>query len=118
MRPIRTREELIDFAARRAPSAACATALKDMEGALVLGAHDPAVAGLPGWIIKVTSQHGRVWILAVGMDADNQEYVCRQVDEIPDTYTGCVTGRPGIMNGDDTEYRRALRCQVHPEDSY
>lgn len=82
---VTTRSALIDAVYQRAPSRACQRAIRDGHGRVeVLG----GFSEIPpyreaGWLCRVTSRHGRVWLMAMLADEVNHRYRVVQVDEVP-----------------------------------
>lgn len=55
----------------------------------------------PGWIVRVTSVYGRVWIMGVVPEEVHHSILVKQLDEIPLKYKLAKTGNPlfdGINN--------------------
>lgn len=80
---ISTRTDLIEFIRSTAPLKAVRRAMDD-GGYEVLGgfaALPPHV--LPGFIVKVTSKHGKVWPVAVAINEHKHQYEVYILDNIP-----------------------------------
>lgn len=82
VQPLRTRKHLIEVAIPFAPSKACERMLRAGE-AQVLGGFNPLVSWMPGWVIHVSSRHGRTWLLAVTVNRDGDRYVVVEIAEVP-----------------------------------
>lgn len=68
MKPLRHNEEVLEFAARHAPSEGCARAIRDGH-ALVF-----PVPELKGWHVKVRSERGRTWKIGVYCNEEERKY--------------------------------------------
>ena len=68
MKPLRTRDDILEFAAAHAPSKACATAIKERR---VIVAARPDVIG---WFVHVESVRGREWRLLVRCNEETRNY--------------------------------------------
>lgn len=71
-RPIHSRSDLIAVARTHAPTRACRRAI-DEDRAEVLGGFTPA-EGLPRWIVRVVSRHGRTWHIAILADENSHRF--------------------------------------------
>lgn len=80
---IRTRSELLWYVAEHAPSGACRRAVVEGE-VVVLGGFTPIQPwGEPGWIVKVVSVHGKMWLVAVTIHVRNHHYRVGVIEKIP-----------------------------------
>jgi len=70
MRPLRSRQNLMDVCMRIAPTNACKRAINEGR-ATVLGGFTP-VEGLPYYLTRVTSAYNKVWYLLVHVATGNQ----------------------------------------------
>lgn len=103
MEHLRTRTELIVYARDHCGSRACERAF--LTGKVtVLGGFTAIPPGTaPGWILCITSRHGRAWILAVVTDDIQHTYHVRRLDIIPWAQwsgTKYAAPRESIYSGD------------------
>jgi hypothetical protein len=80
---IRTKADLLRIALAIAPSRACARAIQGGEAEVLGGFSSIPPYDLPGWIVRVTSRHGRTWILCMLADETQHRVVGREADEVP-----------------------------------
>lgn len=94
LRPIRTRADLIHVAHERCGHPAIKRAIK--EGTVVnLGGFTAIpTSGQPGWVLRVTSTHGRTWLLAITVEG--RHYRASVLDAVPPTRSG----GEGVYAGD------------------
>lgn len=99
MKPINTKHDLIELAARNAPTKACAVVI-GKDGATVLGGFT-AAEGYPGWIVRVTSLTGREWLIGVWVDEPARKYRVTYPDQVPwAAWLGTGNGRRPLIDGD------------------
>ncbi len=75
MKPIRTREQLIEKAIQLAPTKACASALKRGEWCCAFDSPLRKEDGF-GWLISVYGRD-KIWKLEILADLENQKWVAR-----------------------------------------
>lgn len=80
---IHSRTGLIETARALVSESAICRALQEGSVENVGGFHHLPPSGLPGWILRVRSKHGRTWFLAVMMDDIKHRYVCKRLTKIP-----------------------------------
>jgi hypothetical protein len=101
MQHIETRTHLLEYALARVLSNACRRAFDD--GQVVnLGGFDPLPPSeYPGWLLRVTSKHGRVWLIAVTVEGLHR-YRVWPADAIPWQFWTGKDNRDGgsIYTGD------------------
>ena len=108
MQRIETRVQLINFVceniSRRAISRACHSGTVQVMG----GFSHVLPSQRPGWIVSVTSVHGRTWLVAVTAHDHQHVFHAWVVEKIPWEYYVGTLGREtySIYNGD------------HPEQAY
>lgn len=100
---IRTRSELLWYIAEHAPSGACRRAIVEGKVVVLGGFCVIPPNGWKGWIVKVTSIHGKDWLVAVTLHPTKHHYYVRMVEKVPWAWwVGVVASIPlhGIMDGD------------------
>jgi hypothetical protein len=77
-RPFQDRSELVAFVGRQAPTPAirraCVEGTVEVLGAFYTTCSSNAVL-VPGFMVRVTSRHGREWLVSVCPSADQREWV-------------------------------------------
>lgn len=109
--PFRTRNDVILYAQARAPSRACRRAFENKVE--LLGGFEPLhpLGYLPGWLLRVTSIHGRMWLIAVTISAvcPNNPLV-DELDCIPwERWTGHTDRIPVTIYDGDNPWDYARR---------
>ncbi len=67
----------------------------------------------PGWIVQVTSEHDKVWYVAV--IAYQNRYSIRILNKVPwKNWIGDFPGTPSLMNGDFPENYQSKRLHATP----
>lgn len=103
MQRISTRDDLLEYIREHAPSSAVRRAIDDGKYE-VLGAFAALPPHtMPGFIVKVTSKHGRVWPVAVAVNEVKHRYEVYILDTIPWS----------LYDGGE----RAIYCGDHPNTS-
>lgn len=105
MNPTRfqSRSDLCLYAAKHVPLRSCARAINEGRVELLGGFSSIPPLSDPGFLLKVTSRHGREWIIAISIDEIKHRYkVWIAGPEIPWWYwMGCVDGpRRPAYDGD------------------
>jgi len=80
---ILSRTALLEEAIRLSPTRGCRRAIQDDRADVLGGFRTIPPFGLPGWILRVRSRHGRTWLLAVMVDEVKHVYTASFVDEVP-----------------------------------
>lgn len=107
-RPIHRRADLLALVRDYVPSRACGRAM-DEDRAIVHGGFEPPV-GLPYWLVKVTSRHGRVWYIAVVCDEPRNRFSITYPDRVEwQHWAGSINGK-GIKDGDDPRLYALMRA--------
>jgi hypothetical protein len=100
MKPLNTRNDLIALAQKLAPTRACARAIREAK-ITNLGGFS-GLNGLQGWIVETESYNGGYWILAVVCDEEKRCHKAFYLKDIPwENWLGKITGKRGLLNGDD-----------------
>lgn len=104
-----SRTHLIELAARMAPSRACISAIQEGRISVLGGFKTIPPFGLPGWICRVLSRHGRTWLIAVMVDEVHHTYVVKRIDAVPWTEWAGRTDRStwNAYDGDDPKRSRS-----------
>lgn len=98
LRPLRTRNELMELAIRFATSKACETAIKE-DRCLNLGGFN-FKPDLYGWIVRVIGKYGSVWNIAIIADAVGDRYRGRFLERVPwRKWAGSIGGK-SLRDGD------------------
>jgi hypothetical protein len=110
---IQTREQLLQYviaALARYSRRSVARAMYDGTGIVrVLGGFRPMPpSAAPGWIVSVTSAHGKTWRIAVVIK--NNGYGLRMLDKIP--WENWTDGNTELYSGDDPKRYRRLRDEA------
>ena len=106
----RTRDEVLDLAARHAPTKAISRVITE-EGASVLGGFT-AIKGFPGWIVEARGRY-----IGFGVDEQNRRLVVEYLAAVPwEDYMGTVNKvKRLLVDGDDpvqASYNRMKACQA------
>ncbi len=106
MQRIETRTQLIEFICEHISQKAIARACHYSEGSVqVMGGFSRIPpSSRPGWIVSVTSEHERTWLVAV--TSDDHEHIFRAwvVESIPwQHYVGKIESEYSIYNGDNPQ---------------
>jgi hypothetical protein len=82
----------------------------DEDRATVLGGFAPP-EGLPYWLVKVTSRHGRVWYIGITCDDDANRFGTIHPDR-PDWehWDGSMDG-VSVRDGDDPNHYALMRAK-------
>lgn len=102
MQRIETRVQLIDFICENISRSAIKRACHHSKGSVrVMGGFSriPPLSK-PGWIVVITSVHGRTWIVAVIPDDHRHVFFTRIIESIPWQYYIC----PSRHDQDTVEY--------------
>lgn len=95
MKPLRTRNDLIELAQRHAPTKACERTMR-MYGATVLGGFTFA-GGNQGWIVTVSDK----WNIAIICHETARKYSIDYLDDVPWTgWLGRINGKRPLVDGD------------------
>jgi hypothetical protein len=78
-----SRTALLDEAIRLSPTRGCRRAIEDGRVTVLGGFRTIPPYGLPGWVFRVRSRHGRTWLLAILVDEVKHVYMGRLADEVP-----------------------------------
>ena len=115
MQRIKTRTQLINFICENIPQSAIVRACHN--GTVqVLGGFDIVPPGTkPGWIVAVTSVHGRTWLVAVTPDDHRHVFKVGIVESIPWPYYVGKSGRNSIYDGDNPD--QACRAKEQYNDN-
>lgn len=112
MKPLRTRNDLLDLicSSGEFPSRACVTAIREDRAIVLGGFQEPNFP--PSYITEVTSRHGKVWIIEVGVDDVHRKYLLRTRTSIPWKYWQGQMGRKtySLIDGD-----QPIRCAANKE---
>lgn len=108
---IRTRYELIDYVAARAPSNALRRAMK--EGHVdVLGGFT-APGGFPMLIMQATGRGGQQWTVGLEIREEERRYSVKLLDRVPWLHwDGNSTGRRPLIDGDRPKRYAYKRMEV------
>jgi len=63
----------------------------------------------PGWIVQITSVHGRTWYVAV--IAYQNRYGIRILSKVP--WQNWIGGKSELMNGDNPKRYERLKCKIN-----
>lgn len=80
---IRYRSELIEYARDRVPSRACKRAFTTGKVCVLGGFSSVPPGTTPGWILSVTSRHGKMWLIAVTSNEYTHDYRVWFIDKAP-----------------------------------
>jgi len=96
-----SKTHIILWLEKNCPRQAIVRALHEGEVEFLGGFSPVPPTSHPGWIIRVTSVHGKIWYVAV--IAYQNRYGIRILKDVPWQYwTGNSEGKPGsLYNGDD-----------------
>lgn len=85
MTRIESRLDLLAFLREHAPLSSMRRALSDGSGIVELygGFREIPPHARPGWIVSLTSRHGRTWILAVVPDGVRHRFDVYRLDAVP-----------------------------------
>jgi hypothetical protein len=113
-----SRTALLDEAIRLSPTRGCRRAIEEGRAEVLGGFAAIPPYGLPGWILRVRSRHGRTWLLAVLVDEVKHVYTARLVDEVPWSEWVGRKGRKrwNAYDGDvpeEVDRERAKRALIH-----
>lgn len=78
MKPLRTKEDILEFAAVHAPTKACASAIR--EGRV----HYSPFSDQPAWMLCVESKNKRRWVLIVRCNEETRSYRVEHLDSPAD----------------------------------
>lgn len=107
-KPLRTREDILDFAARHAPSNACARAIR--EGTVEIFPY------LKGWRLNIESRLGGRWYLYIcGNDGERCYRVTHATPTTPEPETS--TGLRGHADGQDAHDDSRVQMDQDREES-
>lgn len=115
---IRTRSDLLWYIQEHAPSGACRRAVIEGQVSVLGGFNVIPPNGWEGWIVKVTSVHGKDWLVAVTVHPTKHFYYVRMIDKIPWAWwVGTVPSLPpyAITNGDVPLQAARTRRQAREE---
>jgi len=79
-RPLNNRSDLIAIIREHPPTKACGHAI-DEDRVTVLGGFTP-VEGLPYWLVRITSQHDRMWYIALTVDERTNSFGVEYPDKV------------------------------------
>lgn len=108
---IRSSDGLIVYARSHVSSRACERAFADGR-VEVLGGFDPLLpSASPGWIVRVQSKYGRVWLVGVIAELSrNRRYRLLELDTIPwQNWVGRTDRSPTLYDGADPQRYAAYR---------
>jgi hypothetical protein len=80
---IRNDAEAVEFAARHTKSSACRTAFCEGKVKVLGRFSEIPPSPYPGWIIRVTTRHGKIFLVVVTVDEDRHEYRTWFTNAIP-----------------------------------
>ena len=106
MQRIETRTQLINFICENISRRAIVRACHHSEGLVqVMGGFSQIPPSPePGWIVSITSVHGRTWLVAVTSDDHRHVFKSWIVKKIPwEYYIGKIGQEYSIYNGDNPE---------------
>lgn len=113
-KPLRSREDILDFAARHAPSNACARAIRENRVSLDwICPIDSVII----WVLDITSRFGRVWRLQIRGDDSTREYRIEDVTPTPTPEPETSTRLRGHADGETPPYDRRVQVGKDREES-
>ena len=116
---IRTRSELLWYIADHAPSGACRRAVVEGKVVVLGGFRVIPPNGWKGWIVKVTSVHGKDWLVAVTIHPTKHLYHVRMIEKIPWAWwagvQGCFSFAYNLRQGDIPIQAERARRQAQEE---
>lgn len=111
-----TENDIIDWLIDNCPRPAIARALDHGKVEYLGGFNLIPPSTLPGWILKVTSVHGKQWIIAVLANDTKHVYEIRIIKSVPwknwigtDSLFNHRTFRIKLFSGDNPELYKELR---------
>ena len=105
---IRDRKELIDFLQETLIRSPLRALLNKNE---LLGGFDPMLESEPGWIVLVTSETGKEWLIGV-LPGPGRKFKIRYLDKIPwENWVGNLPYRE-LFRGDNPDEYEARRSNI------
>ena len=109
-RPMHRRADLIEAVRDYAPTRACRRAIDEDRSTVLGGFITPE--GLPYWLVKVISQHGREWLLGLECDEESNRFRPFWPDRVKwQHWDGRINGR-SLKDGDDPKTYALRRAQA------
>lgn len=112
---IRTRSDLIKWLENNAPRRAIARALQEGQVEHLGGFEHIPPSTLPGWIVKVTSVHNKMWRVVVLANDTKHRYESRIIESVPwknwsgTNFWSDESFRDKLFSGDKPEEYKRLR---------
>lgn len=96
----RSKNDILSWLETHCPRKAIVRSLSQ-NGAELLGGFDPIPSsGRPGWIVRIRSAYGKVWLVAIIPNSRQADYEIRILQRVPwEHYVGCKD-RDCIYSGD------------------